>query len=344
MTVDPARARQLGIVHMLRSRTNVPARELADRFGVTERTIYRDVTTLTAHGIPIQACPGRVGGYRLAAETALDPLTIDSDHALRLYVLGFLDPPDPAEPVEERARAAGVSDTVQDVIRRLAQRIHFDTADWYWRDEGSGHLPVLRTAMLTATALEATWRTKDGRQETGLIKPYGAVWKAGEWYMVAARTTGGPTRFRLNLVDRLQPTDLTFAYPEDFSVREWWARAMEDYGKGDLRVTLRVSPAARDELLRLSLKSTSRVHEHDDGSLTIVLFVDRWEWLIPLVTSYGPDVEVTEPAALRTALVDQLRRTLARYAPTEPPGAVPTPGLPQDDSRLRSTHGRHPGA
>lgn len=40
-----------------------------------------------------------------------------------------------------------------------AQRIHFDTADWYWRDEGSGHLPVLRTAMPAATAVEATWRT-----------------------------------------------------------------------------------------------------------------------------------------------------------------------------------------
>jgi len=41
-------------------------------------------------------------------------------------------------------------------------------------------------------------------------------------------------------------------------------------------------------MLRLSLKSTSQVHEHGDGSLTIVLFVDRWEWLIPLVSSYGP--------------------------------------------------------
>ncbi|TLQ39322.1 helix-turn-helix transcriptional regulator [Streptomyces marianii] len=342
--VDTARARQLGIVHVLRSRTTVPARDLASRFGVSERTIYRDITALTAHGIPIQATPGKVGGYRLAPESALDPLTIDSDHALRLYVLGFLDTADQSASAEERARTAGVSDSVQDVIRRLAQRIHFDTADWYWRDEGSGHLPVLRTAMLTATALEATWRTKDGQHKTGLLKPYGAVWKAGEWHMVAAHPTGAPARFRLNLVDRLHPTDLTFAYPEDFSVREWWQQTMEDYGKGDVRVTLRVAPAARDELLRLSLKSTSRVHEHDDGSLTIVLFVDRWEWLIPLVTSYGPDVEITEPAELRTAIVAQLRSTLAVYDTTVPTGPAPPDGLPHDDSRLRTTHGRHPGA
>ncbi|MGP3950919.1 helix-turn-helix transcriptional regulator [Streptomyces sp. 7N604] len=342
--VDAVRARQLGIVHMLRSRSNVPARELADRFGVTERTIYRDITTLTAYGIPIQASPGKVGGYRLAPDTALDPLTVDSDHALRLYVLGFLDPPNTDSTAGDRARAAGISETVQEVMRRLAQRIHFDTADWYWRDEGSGHLPVLRTAMLTATALEATWRTKNGNQETALLKPYGVVWKAGEWHMVAARATAGPTRFRLNLVDRLQPTDLTFTYPEDFSIRDWWAAAMEDYGKGEERVELHVTPAARDEMLRLSLKSTSQVHEHGDGSLTIVLFVDRWEWLIPLVSSYGSDVTVTEPAPLRTAIADQLRRALAVYDTAALPGPAPPDGLPHDDSRLRSTHGRHPGA
>ncbi|MGX1759436.1 hypothetical protein ACWIG5_21400 [Streptomyces lydicus] len=98
------------------------------------------------------------------------------------------------------------------------------------------------------------------------------------------------------------------------------------------------------ELLRLSLKSTSQVHEHDDGSLVIVLFVDRWEWLIPLVTSYGPDVTVTEPPELRAAITAQLRHALAAYESSEAEGPAPPDGLPHDDSRLRSTHGRHPGA
>jgi len=342
--VNPAHARQLGIVQMLRTRTHVPARELADRFGVTDRTIYRDITTLTSHGIPIQATPGAAGGYRLAPEDPLDPLTLDSDQAMRLYVLGFLDPPTAGSTTEDRGRAAGVSSTVQEVMRRLAQRIHFDTADWYWRDEGSGHLPVLRTAMLTGTALEVTFRTDDGGQETTLLKPYGVVWKAGEWHMVAARAAGPPQRHRLNLVDRLQPTDLTFAYPEDFTVSQWWTAAMEDYGKGDIRVELHVTPAARAELLRLSLKSNSQIHEHDDNSVTIVLYVDRWEWLIPLVTSYGPDVTVTEPPALREAITAQLRRALAAYDTSQAAGPAPPAGLPHDDSRLRSTHGRHPGA
>lgn len=197
---------------------------------------------------------------------------------------------------------------------------------WHWRDEGSGHLPVLRTAMLTGTALEVTFRTDDGGQETTLLKPYGVVWKAGEWHMVAAWAAGPPQRYRLNLVDRPQPTDLTFAYPEDFTVSQWWTAAMEDYGKGNIRVELHITPAARAELLRLSPKSTSQIHEHDDNSVTIMLYADRWEWLIPLVTSYGPDVTVTEPPPGATRSSPNCAAPSPPTTPAKRPGPPRPPG------------------
>ncbi|SEM81414.1 helix-turn-helix transcriptional regulator [Streptacidiphilus jiangxiensis] len=340
--VNQAHARQLGIVQTLRSRESVSATALADRFGVGIRTIYRDVETLTAHGIPIQATTGRHGGYRLAPDNPIDPLTLDSDHALRLYVLGLTDT-DGAD-LEARARQAGISGTTQEIMRRLTRCIHFDTADWYWRDEGSGHLPALRYAMLTGIAVEAALHSAEGVPEVRLLKPYAAVWKAGEWHMVAAASAGTAVdRFRLNLVDRLTLTDLRFTPPEDFDVRTWWTAAMEDFGKGPTRVELHVAPSARDELLRLSLKSTSQLHDQPDGSLLIVLFVDRWHWLVPLVTSYGPDVVVTEPAELRDAVAGHLRAALAAYEPIPAPGADGAPdGFRTDDSRLRSTRGRTP--
>ncbi|MEV6684719.1 hypothetical protein AB0N28_05190 [Streptomyces sp. NPDC051130] len=42
--------------------------------------------------------------------------------------------------------------------------------------------------------------------------------------MVAAPPTAAPARYRLNLIDRIRPADLSFPYPEDFSVRAWWTR------------------------------------------------------------------------------------------------------------------------
>src|SRR6266498_1246451 len=82
-------ARHIAIVHLLRSRQWVSSTSLANRIGVSQRTIYRDVEELIAAGIPIEAVAGREGGYRLSSESPVDPLILDADDALRLYVLGL---------------------------------------------------------------------------------------------------------------------------------------------------------------------------------------------------------------------------------------------------------------
>lgn len=334
--------RQLGIVHILRSREWVSATSLAQRFEVAVRTIYRDIEELIAAGVPIESVSGPEGGYRLASDQPLAPLTLDSDEALKLYIVSLLDRPNPAEP-DASVPEIGTAYS-REALKRLSQRIYFDTADWYWKDEGSGHLPAVRHALLTGTALKLTTRVK-GRSEPAItiVKPYGVVWKAGEWHLVAAPIDESPARYRLNLVDHVAVTDLRFSYPEgdEFHLQAWWAAEMEAYGQGTTRVVLQVEPAARDELLRLTLKSTSEVEHTEGGGLVIRLYVDRWEWLIPLVTSYGGDVLVDEPAELRDAIVGHLRRGLDIYQNASNSNfETSVPGFRNDDSRLRSTRGR----
>lgn len=334
-------ARQVGIVHLLRSREWVSASSLAQRFSVTPRTIYRDIEELMSAGVPIEAVSGPEGGYRLASDQPLAPLTLDADDALKLYVVSLLNRR-PADDPDSDVPELG-STYSREVLKRLSQRIYFDTADWYWKDEGSGHLPAVRYALLTGTALKLTSRIK-GKAESAasIVKPYGIVWKAGEWHLVAAPIDEPPTRYRLNLVDHLTLTDLRFSYPdEDFHLQAWWASEMEAYGKGESRVVLHVESAARDELLRLTLKSNSEVEHTPGGGLVIRLYVDRWQWLIPLVTSYGGDVLVEEPAELRDAIVGHLRRALDAYEQdAKIHQETVAAGFRNDDSRLRSTRGR----
>jgi predicted DNA-binding transcriptional regulator YafY len=337
--------RQVGIVHVLRSRDWVSVNSLAQRFEVAVRTIYRDIDELIAAGVPIESVSGPEGGYRLASDQPLSPLTLDSDEALKLYVVSLLDRRGSAQD-DEAAETPEMGTTYsREALKRLAQRIYFDTADWYWKDEGSGHLPAVRNALLIGAALKLTLRVK-GQDEPRIVvvKPFGVVWKAGEWHLVAAPIDEPPTRFRLNLVDNLSMTDLRFSYPEadEFHLQSWWANEMEAYGKGDVRVVLRVEPAARDELLRLTLKSTSEVEHIEDGGLVIRLYVDRWEWLIPLVTSYGADVLVDEPPELRDAIRSHLSRALDAYTEANHPDLdAVAAGFRNDDSRLRSTRGRN---
>jgi predicted DNA-binding transcriptional regulator YafY len=62
---------------------------------------------------------------------------------------------------------------------------------------------------------------------TLIVKPYGLVWKGGEWWLVAAPLRGEVQRYRLNHVDRLVRTGLTFTHPEEkFDLRQWWTTTL----------------------------------------------------------------------------------------------------------------------
>jgi predicted DNA-binding transcriptional regulator YafY len=316
----------------------VSAGALGERFEVTQRTIYRDIEDLIAQGIPIESVTGPEGGYRLASDQPLSPLTLDSDEAMKLYVVSLFDRPRD----DESSPAIEGSVSSRKRIKELAKRIYFDTSDWYWRDEGSGHLPTVRRALLTGVALKLISRVKGQQQSnTMIVKPYGLVWKAGEWHLVAEPIDKPLTRFRLNLVDNVATTDLRFTYPDDFHLQAWWADEMEEYGKGDIEVILRIEPEAREEMLRLTLKSTSKVESTPDGGLLIRLYVDRTEWLVPLVASYGPGVVVEAPAELRSEVISHHKAALSSYRTKAAPGTVhELPVYRNDDSRLRSTRGR----
>jgi hypothetical protein len=120
---------------------------------------------------------------------------------------------------------------------------------------------------------------------------------------------------------------------------------MEAYGKGDVVVRLRVMATARDELARLALKSTSKVVSRPDKGLEMTLYVGRWEWLIPLATSYGADVLDGAPEERRQAVIAHPAWALDAYAQAvfnEKSDPLVDAGdyRNDDDSRLRSTRGR----
>src|SRR3954469_20980812 len=81
--VDPT-ARTLRLLSFLQGRRDWSGADLADRLGVSVRTLRRDVERLRELGYPVEAQPGVDGGYRLAAGASLPPLVLDDDEAVAL--------------------------------------------------------------------------------------------------------------------------------------------------------------------------------------------------------------------------------------------------------------------
>src|SRR5881394_3768291 len=69
-------------------RTGVTAEALAERFGVTVRTIYRDLDALRAAALPLAAERGRGGGYALDRSYSLPPVNFTARQAALLVALG----------------------------------------------------------------------------------------------------------------------------------------------------------------------------------------------------------------------------------------------------------------
>lgn len=345
---DKRSDRQIGILMLLRSKEWISAKVLAEQFEVSQRTIYRDVEDLLTRGVPIEGVPGPDGGYRLKSETPLDPLVFSSEDALSLWLLGSSSTTTPPA-VRTRWNELEASASPADFQERLlnvssaARRVHFDTADWYWRDEGSTHLTALRTAVFGGQAILLTYQAPGSASNADvLVKPYGLVWKAGEWYLVGAPVDAPTSRYRLNSITRVASTELTFPYPEDFDLESWWNQHMEEYGQGDIRVELAASAGAGPELLRLSLKENSEVDIAADGSMRLVLFVDSWQWLVPLLASYGGSVVASTPSELRAAVLNYFRAGVAAYNADDGqrPFDQSESGFVADDSRVRTTRGR----
>src|ERR1700732_884475 len=79
-------ARLLRLLSLLQAHRDWSGADLADRLGVTTRTIRRDVDRLRELGYPVDAAPGVAGGSRLGAGAVLPPLLLDDDEAVAIAI------------------------------------------------------------------------------------------------------------------------------------------------------------------------------------------------------------------------------------------------------------------
>jgi len=123
------KSRLFAIAEALRARrTGVTAQDLADRFGVTLRTIYRDLDALQDAGMPIKADRGRGGGYALDKTYQLPPVNFTAREAALLIALSRLASeqrlmPFPAaiERAADKVRAALSTSAQRELLQLVSQ-------------------------------------------------------------------------------------------------------------------------------------------------------------------------------------------------------------------------------
>jgi predicted DNA-binding transcriptional regulator YafY len=200
-------ARLLRLLSLLQSSRDWTGAELADRLGVSGRTIRTDVERLRTLGYPVLATPGVAGGYRLGAGAALPPLLLDDDEAVAVAV-GLRTAAGGSVAGIEETSVRALAKLEQVLPSRLRHRVNaLQTATV--SVPGSG--PTVGTDVLTAVAgairanerLRFDYAAHSGAPSRRDVEPHRLVSWGRRWYLVA--WDNERSNWRTFRVDRMTP-------------------------------------------------------------------------------------------------------------------------------------------
>lgn len=312
--------RTLRLLSLLQTHKYWPGTELAQRMGVSARTLRRDIDRLRELGYPVQAQRGVEGGYQLAAGAALPPLMVDDEEAVALVVALQGATQSVVDDVAESSlRAlAKVVQVMPPRLRRRVEAIRAMTVAAGWPGASGA---ALDPAALTTIALACrdgerlcfSYTAADGTRTERTVEPHRMVSLARRWYLVAYDLTRQDWRsFRIDRLTgargdgyRFRPRELP-TDPAEF-VRRGMANIPRPY-----RVVVIVSAAA--EVVRERIGRYATVSEIDSGHCRVTMSTDSLHWPILALGTAGADFRILEPPELVTEMrdwTDRFRRAVA---------------------------------
>ncbi|GAB2754688.1 helix-turn-helix transcriptional regulator [Streptomyces bullii] len=319
MTTDTP-ARLLQLLSLLQTPREWPGGELADRLGVSRRTVRRDIDRLRELGYPVQATKGADGGYRLVAGKAMPPLVLDDEEAVAIAVGLRAGAGHAVEGVDE-ASVRALAKLEQVLPGRLRHRVATLQAATTPLTSGDGPsiAPETLTVMASTVAgrerLRFAYRAADGTDTRRVVEPYRLVSTGRRWYLVAYDLDRADWRtFRVDRVSepfatgaRFAPRELPTGSAAEY-LRQSMQRRQETY---DVDVAFAAPAEAVATRLPGWLGSPEPVDDHRCRLRATV--TDHLEWLAVRLAMLGYDFTVREPEEL-VRCVRELGARLSRAA------------------------------
>lgn len=315
-------ARLLSILLLLQARGRLTAAQLAGELEVSVRTIYRDMESLHAAGVPVYGDAGPAGGYQLLGgyRTRLTGLT--AAEAEVLFLVGL---PGPAAALglgavlaaAERKLKAALPAELRERAERVQQRFHLDAPGWYQRADESRFLCLVADAVWDQRAIQVRYSSWTA-EVTRRLEPYGLVLKAGKWYLVAGHRNQ-PRTYRVDQILALDPLPDRFTRPAGFDLVAHWQAHLAGFQARlyQASAVARFSPAAVSrlpaQLGRAVADAVAAGVRQPDGWTLATVPIESLDHVEAELLRLGAEVEVLAPAELRGRLTRTARALAALY-------------------------------
>ncbi len=333
--------RLFGILLRLRGGHVVTANDLATRFEVSPRTIYRDVETLSGLGVPIYAERGRVGGFKLLDGYFLPALAFSSEEAISLTlgitmlrglrVRPYAAALDNAERKLLAAMPTHLSTMLSDATRFIGfepapeSAFQSDAAVSDLHDPPSeserGAIDLFLESILDGTQVRMDYRSPYRAEASEVtVAPRALFCDRQRWYLVGERVDKGAARlWRADRIVRIDRTHERVDTTRQFDVkpmlgRAWLGSAMREWSR-EAPVRIRLSSEMAERLRHDWYYSHAIFETADDESIVMTFGENRREHVFELLRWLGRGAELLEPVEWRRTFQDEMLAIAAVYLP-----------------------------
>ncbi len=290
------------IVYILLDKKIITAKELAERFEVSVRTIYRDIDVLSEAGIPIYMSKGKGGGISLLDNFVLNKSILsDTEQNEILAALQGLNAIHYPE--------------VDNVIAKLGLLFNKEDYNWidvdfsHWGETNKNKFNHIKTAIINNKVISFDYSSSYGISSSRKAEPVQLWFKDKTWYLKGYCLDKQDYRiFKLTRMKEVQVTDIFF---QKRSAREihFENHKDESFRTVEFKLQLDQSVAYRvyDEF------NENRIRKNDDGSFEVTASYPESDWVYGYILSFGNAAKVIEPEYVRSIIIDRLKQTLKQY-------------------------------
>ena len=316
-------SRLVNLLTLLQTKRLLSATELARRFSVSRRTIYRDIRTLEQAGVPLVTQEGR--GYTLVEGYRLPPIMFTREEAMALLTaeklaIGLTD-----------ASTAQLTSSAMDKLRAALRRTDRDHLESF-----APHIQVLGpieppggphtyqqlvTAITMQQVVRLNYRAANAYEVTTRdVEPIG-LYLSQQWHMVGfCRMRQAFRNFRLDRIQDLSIRQEVFAARSE-TLSQYWRDESTRRGKEKVVIHFQPTDVFAEAAQRLHDTKSQYGWAYEqpllDGRLEMTFFIGSMPYIASWLLPYAGAVTVLEPAELKQELCELAQRTYQFFATSD---------------------------
>ena len=298
-------------VYILIDKKQVTAKEMAERFGVSTRTIYRWMEALSLSGVPVYSLKGRGGGIAISEKFAMDNTVLSEDERLAIIssvkALENLSGKNNAAITPERKAAD-----------KLSRLVTSDT-DWLevdfapWSPEGSevrNLFGILRDSILKKRQITFDYFTGDGRNEKRIVHPWKLVFRGQAWYLLGWCTMRNSERFfKLTRMRNLVMTSKNANVTRNQGIEE--SAQTSEYSAPLIQIKAKITKEKISYLMDSFICSEIKLQKN--GYVNVTFMAPDTPWLCEILLSFGAQIKIVSPVKIKNTIAEMAEKITELY-------------------------------